>query len=353
MARIEKRQLVGGGTRYKAIVRRRGAPMRTRTFRTRAQATRWGREIDNLIDDGRSLPTATDAGRTVDDLIERYKAEIVPNFDRRGQRARSTHLDWWSARIGHLRIGEVGPSVIDSALQALARGETPSKRKASPGTRNRYLATLRHAFSVARKRWEWTDKNPLSFLAVRESRGRVRFLTDDERQRLLRACGRSTDSRLYTLVVLALSTGARQSELLRLRWRDVDLSRCVAILEKTKNDERRALPLTGQALEILRERSKVRRLDTDLVFASKSGRAAFPRKSWETAVSEAQLDDFRFHDLRHSAASYLAMSGATLTELAEILGHKTLAMVKRYSHLTEQHTSDVVARMNAKFLADG
>ena len=104
--------------------------------------------------------------------------------------------------------------------------------------------------------------------------------------------------------------------------------------------------MTGHALELLRDKSKVRRLDTDLIFANKSGRATFPRKAWETAVSEAKLEDFHFHDLRHSAASYLAMSGATLAEIAEVLGHKTLAMVKRYAHLTEQHTSAVVKRMN-------
>ena len=85
--------------------------------------------------------------------------------------------------------------------------------------------------------------------------------------------------------------------------------------------------------------------------ANPRGRAIFPRKPWEEALSAAEIEDFRFHDLRHSAASYLAMSGATLAEIAEVLGHKTLAMVKRYSHLTEQHTSKVVARMNERFLS--
>ena len=92
-----------------------------------------------------------------------------------------------------------------------------------------------------------------------------------------------------------------------------------------------------------------RRVDTGLVFPSEAGLPKFPQRQWEEALRAAQIEDFRFHDLRHSAASYLAMSGATLAEIAEVLGHKTLAMVKRYSHLTEQHTSMVVARMTAKF----
>jgi integrase len=353
MARIEKRLLNDGSTRYKAIVRRTGAPMRTKTFRTRAQAIRWGREIDNLVDDRKALPTRVDEQRTVNDVIGRYRLEILPDLDRKGQSSRSNHLAWWSKRIGDLRVSEVGLSVIDGALRALARGETPSGKNASPATRNRYLATLRHAFSIARRRWEWIDGNPISGLAAREPRGRVRFLDEDERTRLLHACRRSKDARLYPLVVLAVSTGARQGELLRLRWADVDLIRGVAVVLETKNDERRALPLAGHALEVLQERSKVRRINSDLLFANERGRASFPRIAWKDAVQAARLEDFRFHDLRHSAASYLAMSGATLAEIADVLGHKTLAMVKRYSHLTEQHTSAVVARMNERFLADG
>ena len=180
----------------------------------------------------------------------------------------------------------------------------------------------------------------------------MRFLSDAERDRLLEACRESSEPRLYPMVVLAVSTGARQGELLQLRWPDVSLARGVAIVHHTKNGERSALPLTGRAVEVLKEHSQVRRVDTDLVFANENGTATFPRRAWELALRAAEIEDFRFHDLCHTAASYLAMSGATLAEIAEILGHKTLAMVKRYSHLTDQHSSKVVARMNAQFLGD-
>lgn len=352
MATIQKSLMRDGSTRYKAIIRRKGSPIRTKTFRTRAQAARWGREIDNLIDDRRAVPAAASERRTVSDLVRKYEERILPDFDLSEQRARRNHLAWWCRRIGHLRLDEIGAAVVDDALGALAAAETPSGKPASPATRNRYLASLRHAFSIAQRRWEWVDRNPLSGMAVSEPRGRVRFLSEDERKSLLSACRASQDARLYPLVLLALSTGARQGELLGLRWRDIDLARQIAVLENTKNGERRALPLHGEALEVLTELSRLRRIDTDLVFVGRRGRASYPRQAWETAVSEARLDDFRFHDLRHSAASYLAMSGATVAEIAEVLGHKTLAMVKRYSHLTEQHTS-VVRRMNERFLADG
>jgi len=111
------------------------------------------------------------------------------------------------------------------------------------------------------------------------------------------------------------------------------------------------LPLAGRASELLRQMASVRRLGSNAVFAGRNGKALFPRDAWEAALVKAEISDFRFHDLRHTAASYLAMSGATLAEIAEVLGHRTLQMVKRYAHLTEQHTSSVVSRMNSKFLS--
>ena len=135
-----------------------------------------------------------------------------------------------------------------------------------------------------------------------------------------------------------------------LTWNDVDFQRQTIVLHDTKNGERRSVSLNGLALELLLDLSKVRRLDTNLLFASKvNGKVPVDiRTAWEVALKNAGISNFRFHDLRHSAASYLAMNGATLAEIAEVLGHKTLAMVKRYAHLSEQHTAKVVAAMNEK-----
>lgn len=111
---------------------------------------------------------------------------------------------------------------------------------------------------------------------------------------------------------------------------------------------------TGHALEVLKELSKVRRIDSNLLFPSKETAPQKPqkpmilRRDWEAALKVAEIQDFKFHDLRHSAASYLAMNGASLAEIAEVLGHKTLAMVKRYAHLSEGHTARVVESMNQK-----
>ena len=185
----------------------------------------------------------------------------------------------------------------------------------------------------------------------REPRGRVRFLSDEERIRLLESCKESSSPYLYPVVVLALSTGMRSGEIMGLTWDNVDLNRGRAILHETKNGERRAVALKGHALELLKELGKVRRIDSNLLFPAKETKTTKPidlRKPWEAAVQKTELHDFRFHDLRHSAASYLAMNGASLAEIAEVLGHKTLQMVKRYAHLSEGHTARVVESMNQK-----
>jgi integrase len=183
---------------------------------------------------------------------------------------------------------------------------------------------------------------------LREPKGRVRFLSDEERELLLQSCKESHNPYLYTIVVLALSTGARQGELLKLHWKDVDMKRNTLTFRDTKNGETRSVPLTEYGLALMKDHSRVRRIATPLVFPSLSDcmKPYSIREAWKCAVKRSKLVNFRFHDLRHSCASYLAMNGASLLEIGEILGHKTLAMVKRYSHLTEAHTRGVVERMN-------
>ncbi|MDD5216210.1 MAG: site-specific integrase [Methylococcales bacterium] len=138
---------------------------------------------------------------------------------------------------------------------------------------------------------------------------------------------------LLICVVLALATGMRQGELMTLKWCYVDLKNGVAILHETKNGEKRRIAITGYALELLRDYAKVRRIDTPLLFPSptKPQQPIELKKSFLRALSVAQIDNFHWHDLRHSAASYLAMNGASATEIAAFTGHKSLAMVARYT----------------------
>ena len=141
----------------------------------------------------------------------------------------------------------------------------------------------------------------------------------------------------------------RSMEIMSLRWDQVDLNRKVITLYETKNGEIRALPLGHHAFELMKERAKVRRIDTNLVFpGTNPAKPILLRTPFDKALARAGILNFRWHDLRHSCASYLAMNGASLAEIAEVLGHKTLQMVKRYAHLSHAHTSKVVESMNQK-----
>lgn len=226
-------------------------------------------------------------------------------------------------------------------------------RRRQPQSWNRYLSALSSVFQRCVSDWQWLEFNPARRVAhEREAPGRVRFLSEDERTRLLEACKNSRSPNLYPLVVMTLSTGMRRGEVTSLIWSQVDVNQGIIILHDTKNSEHRRVPIRGLALELLREHAKVRRIDTNYVFpGAYTGATKRPfelRIYWDEAVTAAKLEDFHFHDLRHSCASYLAMNGATLLEIAEVLGQKTLQMVKRYSHLAESHTAQVLENMNRK-----
>ena len=199
---------------------------------------------------------------------------------------------------------------------------------------------------MAVKEFGWIDINPCSKVRkLSEPRGRTRFLTDKERERLLTSCENSNTKELLIIVLLALSTGARKNEIRWLRWDDVNVQTGTVIFRETKNGIIRSVPLVGRGLDLIREWGKIRRLDTDLVFPGKNPKhPVLFEKSWKKALKESDIEDFRFHDLRHSAASYLIMAGVHMRTVAEILGHKTLAMVQRYSHLSPEHLRGELTR---------
>lgn len=361
MATITKRTAKDGSTSYKVEIRLKGYPAQRATFARLTDARQWAKQTETDIQRGRHFKTAEAKRHTLADLVDRYTRDVLPTKKAKTQGPQRQQLAWWKATLGSHALADCTPALIAEARDTLAREpitpKTPDSepRYRSPASVVRYLAVLSHAFSVAVREWGWTEDNPvLKVKKPTEPRGRVRFLSDDERATLLNACRESSNPWLYLAVVVALSTGMRKGELMGLTWKDVDLQAGRVVLHDTKNGERRVVPLAGPALALLKDHAKVRRLDTDLLFpGQRKDTPVDLRTPWETALKRAGIEDFRWHDLRHSTASYLAMNGASLTDIAEVLGHKTLAMVKRYAHLSEAHTASVVERMNARIFAEG
>jgi integrase len=212
-------------------------------------------------------------------------------------------------------------------------------RTVSPATRNRELATLRHALRLACE-WGYVEKVPRIRMA-REPEGRLRFLSEDEAARLLDACRRSLSRHLAAVVTVALYTGMRRGEVLGLEWERVDFSRGVLLVEATKTGRQREVPMGRPVYDALSALPGPR--DEGPVFRKASGAAwGSIRTGFERACREARLGDFRFHDLRHTCASWLVMAGRSLKEVQELLGHRTFAMTLRYAHLSPDRLRDAV-----------
>jgi integrase len=349
VANIESRRAENGSISYRVKVRLKGHSTESATFERLTDARRWAQATEAAMRDGRHFRTAEAKRHTLADLVDRFVCEVLPHKPKNASNTK-LHLLFWKGKLGHLVLADLNAAAIVQVRNELMVTVTRRKRSMSPSTVVRYMAALSHALNIAVKDWGWLEDSPMRKVSKpREPRGRERFLSNDERAALLAACKESTSRFLYPVVVLAVSTGMRSGEMLSLRWPQVDLKRGQILLHDTKNDASRAVPLAGHALELIDELSKVRRIDTDLLFPGRDAKRPVDlKKPWSTAVRKAKLVNFRFHDLRHSAASYLAMNGASSIEIAAVLGHKTLQMVKRYSHLGNSHTSTVVTAMNEK-----
>ena len=347
MATIQKRKR-SSEIRYRVQVRIKGYPAQSATFTKRSDAKRWGQQTEAAIREGRYFKNTK---HTMGETIDRYIASVLPRKGSQKDNQRA-QLGWWRKEIGDYLIADITPALVCECRDKLANEPTHQSDKRSPATVNRYLAALSHVFTIAVNEWGWLDDSPMQKVGtLRESRGRVRYLSDDERERLLEECKRSRSPYLHLIVLTALSTGMRQSEILSLKWDDINLQLGRVIIQHTKNGERRTVPLTGLALDVMREHGKNRH--TDLIFPGADPLKPMDiRAAWEYAVQRADIKDFKFHDLRHTAASYLVMDGATLVELAEILGHKTMQMVKRYAHLSESHIAGVVSSMTSHVFGD-
>lgn len=282
---------------------------------------------------------------TVADLLQAYEQEYLPT------KAGSTQYQYlrlyrrFRQELGSMPLVALTPEVLRTWRDALRQ------RHYLAGTIRKYLTALSGPLTVAVRDYHWLENNPLRSVAKPpQPPHRERCLSAEERERLLRACQRSRHPHLHLAVVVALSTGARKNELLQRTWDDLDLERGTLRLAHTKNGERRAVPLVGQALTLLRQRAAAGQRSRWVFPRNDGQKPGFIDRPWVTACRSAALEDFHFHDLRHTAASYLAMSGASLREIADVLGHKSLTQTMRYAHLTAPYTRGVVERMTQQFL---
>jgi len=229
-----------------------------------------------------------------------------------------------------------GKALIDSinadSLESYKRRRLEHVSKA---TTNRELACLRYMFNKAIE-WDLVETNPMRKVKLfRENNQRIRYLDSEEIRKLYADCS----AHLKPIVMTALLTGMRKGEILKLRWEDVDLVRRIIYVTNTKNGEIREIPINDQLYNSL----KTMEHKSQFIFTKDEGKPYIDIDTgFKAALRRTNIDNFRFHDLRHTYASHLVMSGVDLVTVKELLGHKTMKMTLRYAHLSASHKMKAV-----------
>ncbi len=309
------------GTRWQARVQRNGFPPEVQTFVTRQDAEKWARSIEVDMDRGLYISSSEAQRTTMAFLIDKYCREVLPRM--KGEKEdRIRLMAIRRHKICSIPLTQLTPSV-------LGKYRDERLEKVSSGTVIREFAYFSSIINLARKEWGINLENPVSKVRKPLSpQGRNRVLSKLERAELLLAVkpqGRRSPW-LEPVVIFALETGMRRSEILSLRWKDIDFTKRLASLEMTKNGERRVVPLSSIAIANIDRLP--RSIDGKIFPISAYALAA----CFNRAIKRAGIEDFRFHDLRHTAITQLAEKLPNLIELAAVTGHKSLKMLQRYYH---------------------
>lgn len=235
--------------------------------------------------------------------------------------------------LGHLALDQMTGDVLWKIIQSeLGKGNKPA-------TVNRYLALIRCLFRMARDEWQWVESFPKIRLLTGEVE-RDRWLTREDADRLIAAC----PPHLAALVRFALATGCRASEITGLEWNRVDLERRTAWLNQTKNGTPRGVPLNRDAVAVLEEQQG-KHLRFCFSYQGKPITGTLTNSVWHTALAKAGIEDFRFHDLRHTWASWHRQAGTSCDELKDLGGWKSRVMVDRYAKYATEHLAVAASRI--------
>ena len=322
------------GTVYRVLIRKAGTKSISKTFTSKKLAIQFAESINSNREFYEAYGYKSKKDIKLSSLIIEY---LNGDYKGKDKVEHSRKLRVWLNSLGNILLKDIKANNIKNGLDAL-----PSHL--SNASINRHKAAISGVLTYALNRG-YIKVNPAKLISsLPENNERTRFLSEAERTRLFKACRASSWDKLYLIVLLAITTGARKGELTKLGWGDIDFDRRTAYVATTKNGQPKVLPLTDS---VIKELQLFDTKDTSLIFASKIKEevAYCFTKPWKKALEDAEIKDFRFHDLRHSCASYLAQSGASLLEIADVLGHKQISVTKRYAHLCIEHKVSLINRV--------
>lgn len=328
MASIRKR-----GASWHVQIRQSGQPSITRSFMKKPDAIAWARQTEAEIDRRGLLPSRADLERkTVGDLLKRYRDEVV--VKKKGAKVETSLIEFLlGKKLAAYTLAHATPGVF-------RQFRDDRLKEVTSGTVRRQLAVLQHAFNVAIKEWGFPlYSNPVaSITKPSASEPRQRRLREGELELLLEGCTKSHVWWLSSVIQLAVETGMRRSEIVSIRWQDVDLEARTLHIPDAKNSYARTIPLTPQAKTIIEDISAS---DAHLFPASTNAL----KLAWGRLKIRAQLNDLRFHDLRHEAISRFFEMGLTVPEVALISGHRDVRMLFRYTHLRAEEVAGKLNRL--------
>ena len=339
------------GKSWRAVVRMKGYPTVCDHFDRKPEAEDWVRDTRNKIKLGQYKFDQHKKHHTFNSLLEQYIANGALEHHRSADDTRH-HLSYWQSRFGSYDLVHITHEFIAKERLLLSNTPSASGKKRTNSTVNRYTASLSAIFTYATRQLRWISESPCIHLQkLKENPGRDRILSEAEIERLLDACRKSRSTYLYCIIILSLTTGARQGEILNLEWKDLDFNNRLAYLKQTKNGRPRSISLADPVIDELKRLYELRHPLKPLVFASKT---AFGRidikKAWQTVLRIAGITNCRAHDMRHTFATFAAAQGASNLELATAMGHRTLQMLQRYTHLDVQVTKRFSKNISEKIL---
>lgn len=323
MATITKRSDNLGDATWQVKIRRKGFPAVSKTFDSKSRAEAWASQIESEMSRGVFMDRTEAQRNTLGDLLSRYVEQVSPQ--KKGYEAERYRIN---ALIQTQDICKF--RIANLSSQEIAKWRDKRLESVSGSTVNREMNILSHVIETARKEWGVAlSENPIGLVRrPKHNAPRERRLTPGEQDRLLTHCDSGRSPFLRPVVELALETAMRQSELVRLEWRYIDLKKRAVHLLMTKNGESRGIPLSSHAVRVI---EALPTTGDQRVFPNLTAESI--KRSFIRACSRAQLEDLHFHDLRHEATSRMFEKGLNPLEVASITGHKTLQMLKRYTHL--------------------
>lgn len=352
MASIFKRRLKDGkGFSWRAIVRLKGYPTVCESFERKQEADDWAADTERKIKSGQFKFDQYKTQHTYNELVAQFLSDGALEHHKSADDTKR-HLEYWKMRLGEYALVHLTPERIGKERQHLLDSPSMKGKQRSKATVNRYMSSLSSTLRYATEELRWISENPCKNLTkLKEHAGRDRVLTEYEIPKLLLACKESLSPYLYCTVLIAITTGARQGEILNLEWRDIDFENKLAHLRETKNGRPRSISLADPVIDELKKLFEQRNPQKPLVFASKTafGKTDL-KKAWKKALTRAGIAHCRPHDMRHTFATMAATQGASNIELATALGHRTLQMTQRYTHLDAKSTKKYSDTISEKIL---